>query len=495
MNLRQFPFAEEWLNSFPSKTDKGRIYSDRSIAEDLLNELQIVSTDDVRRGISNALEVMLQTEKIDSRIFYCDVISSREIPPPLEANHALKIKRQKEEAEQRFKQWKREHQGNEKAKITLQNVSPFSSNDLLRYLRSKHDVDASAPSFFQHVAFETFLPNQPSLNKSEDPFGSVPGSEAITANLLGKLFVEKESHFLAPSSSQEEVIENARTILLVADFSGTGVQVVEYAKTFHANERIREKRNQKRLKIVLICYAATLLAEKWIKENQYLFDEISIVKGAHSLSALDWDSLKKKELKDFLESYSLNKKSRRRAAFGFERSGALYCSSFSIPNNLPVVLRQPLGPTSNWSPLLTHQNIQKIEGHGTGDAIRATTLIGTHPDFNNGPSLAAAKKSPYFQRLLGDLEILLLLYLSEARECSMPSVNEISSKLRLEIAEVESRLETLRGGGFIDLSFSLTDAGRAELEKAKKKQYQKKYSLHKSLNLYYPSSLRLGEKW
>ncbi|GAB3592043.1 hypothetical protein GCM10027580_06640 [Corynebacterium faecale] len=495
MDIAKSEMAQEWLQNFSKQPAEGRFYSDWHIAQKLLSEIQFQPTDVIRNNISKALFEMLESGRINAKIFPTNVISLKEIPPVPNPKHAEEIEALKGKGNKSYKEWKDRNKDLFKNSLNIKDVNPFSLEDQLRFLKEKHRFPPANVGYFQHCAFETFYPNQPALHSGDDMFATAPGSEAITANLLGKLSAEMENEFLKAAAGEDEVIEEARTVLLIADFAGTGTQILQYARTFLANKRVKERRKAGKLKIALICYASTPLAQKWIEINSDHFDEHEFIQGVPTLATLHWSSREMEDLREFLTKHAFNKEARNKFSFGFQRSGALFCSGFSIPNNLPIVLRQSYGPTPNWHPLFTHQNISRefsgIPATGSDEAI----LINNHPEFEPGPSLSAAKRSSYYVEVLKLIDILFILFLNKQSAGPPLDIAELSGKLGVDMNEIERRLKVLEKGQFIDRGWQLTQKGVDELHYMQKTKYRKKYFLRTVDKVYYPHSLRLGEDW
>lgn len=330
-----------------------------------------------------------------------------------------------------------------------------------------------------HTAWETYQPGMPIL--------STPGSEGATGNLIRELTGDRPgrepSCWLHPASSIATLRrQHCRLVVLVTDYSGSGRQVVEFARTILRNPRIRSWRSLGWLRVAVASYAISQTARAAIVKSGFI-DQISVTVPAQSLNNAPWTDGERKEIERVCRQYAPRRQ--RNSALGHKGSGGLFMTHISVPNNLPKVLsRQPPG----WQPFLD----------GPTGRIVPRELIEELADFapshRDPADIAEAANQLRLSRALksGRLrapadQLLALLALLAHRN---HAVLDLSRIMGLSETQLQAMVAFLEHVGFLSEDLTVTKRGRDELKNSKRLKRIATAGLDGSQDPYYPQSLR-----
>lgn len=194
-------------------------------------------------------------------------------------------------------------------------------------IRSMEDLPDVPETHDNHVAYETYNPGS--------SFPPLPGSEAEMGGAIRTLMQRNPELFLSPESTLAELRENkVRSIILVTDYSGSGKQALNFARSFTQNSTIASWISYNRTRIYVVTYAASLEASDLLrKEKHFNFSTHTIAKSA---SSADWSGAQRDAIIDFCRKEASN--SNAKHALGYKASFGLYLTNLRVPNNLPHVL-------------------------------------------------------------------------------------------------------------------------------------------------------------
>lgn len=434
----------------PSETTRGSAWlenftpADEPAARVLLNSLQIATLGDVLIGIKTeiaALGDQLLDSAPGSTAMLLPVVSAEDIYRSIAA-----VERHRKEVDE-----------------VDETGDTHSQDDEGRHQR--------------HVAWESYAPGV--------PISATPGSEGPVGNAIRDLTGEtpgrEPSCWLHPETELDALADKrCRMIVLVTDYSGSGKQVVEMARTLTRNPRVRSWRSFGWTKIVVVAYAMSLEARKAIDASGSI-DTLHVAVPGASFADAPWTPEERESIERICVSYA----TRRKRAFGFGNSAGLFLSHSSIPNNLPNIFLRTGG---NWNALFDGKN-------GRIFPADMATELGTYGPLERdlakvaeetgqerlARAIASGRLRTPADRLVATLALL-------AR--GPVDATTLSHRFAVPERTVSDMLRFLREVGFLDQDLTLTAAGRAELRHSRRLDRIVTAHLAGSDDNYYPQSLR-----
>lgn len=311
------------------------------------------------------------------------------------------------------------------------------------------------------------------------------GSQLIVQNILRSVAgVSPGSPAIGPGTLKELRLQKARSIALVSDFSGSGDECISYARAWTRNASIRSWRSFGLLQIHLVSFALSPLAAHIINLSGYVDSVMPLYFGADFASA-QWSDDEREQIIDLCRRYAR----KPTEALGYKKSAGLFVFQHTVPNNIPLILRQTRGPSrrpgGTWVPFFAGRAIpESIErqcmGYRPGhDPLHLLRSLGDH-------RLLAAEGARAGGREVSQVYRLLLAQLA-AGERFLP---QMSLSVGLPIPAVEQSLAGMSRLGLVDSRNRLTDAGWNELRQARIKPRRYSFELKRDRSFYYPSQLR-----
>lgn len=340
-----------------------------------------------------------------------------------------------------------------------------------------------------HVAYETFDPSM------DLPVTS--GSEAIIGNIIRDHAGENAPKSLPPGRNRwiHPGVDfdqlrgwRCQNIMLITDYSSSGSQVLDSARTFAKNTTFRSWRSFGRCKIHVLAFAASAEAINNI-QNDPNVDNLHVYMPTPSFSSAGWTKEERIEVEKLCRDYarlpgrngSINKRISKQA-LGYKDSGGLLFTATTVPNNLPFVLRRS---GNGWNSL--------FEGRGFPEDLRKQLLSYRRAPADresialqrNERRMAEAVRSGRLRSPADDLSIVLSLLNSNVDDPS-----EISQILAKTSKEVSDLLDFLSHVGFVDASGSITALGQQELKHARWRMRRVTAGRVGASSPYYPTMLR-----
>lgn len=330
---------------------------------------------------------------------------------------------------------------------------------------------AMAPRY--HVAYESY--------EVGAPISALPGSEGFIGNLVRELTRQRSAvkrGWIAPRSSLDDVkAACCRTLVIVTDYSGSGEQLVEFAKTFTRNPTIRSWRSGVFLKIHAVAYTATTAAIGRLNAQGSAIDSCSVVRTAPTFLDRPWDA----ELRRSIEEMCVRKSKSRSLALGYKGSKALFATEASAPNNLPYVLRQT---GKRWLPFFEERVVPSDLASELGEYIPRVTntdLAGITKQRRLSESLNATFSRPSTVDLLN-----LLALIGRGRR----DRHRLAAATAQPLIQIDALITSLQRLQLIDGECRVTHRGRAELRSGKAAQRKIRFELPASDGDYYPRGMR-----
>jgi hypothetical protein len=309
-----------------------------------------------------------------------------------------------------------------------------------------------------------------------------PGSEGFLGNVVSDLAGSKpgdDASWLHPASSLQQLRDaKCRSIILISDYSGSGRQITQYARALARNATLRSWHSGRVVKVYAVAFAASEIAIRNVDRETYL-ESFTFEMVALSFSSASWSDAERQIIHRLCEEYAFA--DRRSEALGYRNSKGLFATDSTVPNNLPVILRQ----TGNgWRPffderVMPPELLSSIVGYAP-EARRDVILTGLRQ-----PRLLEAMSSVSRSRE----QELLLMILGLASK-GAPQLTGIAGALSLNLEEARSLVAFLQSSALLDENHRITVRGRHELAVAKQKPRKSAAILEPSDEAYYPKSLR-----
>lgn len=337
----------------------------------------------------------------------------------------------------------------------------------------------STPGRQRHVAWRTFAPGA--------RIPSTPGSEGLLGTVLRDLVGEDATRpqppWLHPATDLDTLRDaRCRELVLVADYSGSGSQIITFAKTLVRNERIRSWRSFDWIRLVVVAYAMSLEAHRAI-ERSGLFtpDDVHVVAPAASLADAQWSDSERAEVELLCHRYGDG----RSDALGFGGSAGLFLTHDFVPNNLPWILRRR---KRGWRPFfvgpkgrtLPPELAAELGAYEAPHRDLAALAAGTRQ-----ARIAKALESGRVRSPADRLVVVLALLSNQTFD-----VAALSHRLARGESEIEAMVAWLRTAGLVDGEMKVTREGRAELAHARRLDRIVTAGLSGTDAPYYPSALR-----
>lgn len=308
-----------------------------------------------------------------------------------------------------------------------------------------------------------------------------PGSEGFIGSLLRDFARvgrnQGDEYWIAPDADLERLRDlRCRSIFVVTDYCGTGMQATTLAETLARHTTIRSWRSLKLIRIHVVCFAASLDALH-VFENSSAVDDVHTIEAAHTFDSAKWTD----EVREAIIELCLRESRSKSWALGYKRSAGLFATERGAPNNLPAIFWQQ-GP--GWSPLFPGRRVMPEV---------ATDLAGYQPS-EPLPALAARvgqlrvgrNERLHYMRPTSRELLRVLLSLNRSRK----SAAELAADLDLPLENLARLTEILVRFEWIDSDLRITAAGRQEILAQRHALRRTVADLHGSDVPYYPYSLR-----
>ena len=340
---------------------------------------------------------------------------------------------------------------------------------------SMEDLPQLEPPERPHVAFDTF--------GLGDRISVTPGSEGLIGNLIRDLLrvpPTASCSLLPPTATLESLRQHrCRSIVIVTDYSGSGAQLWNYAKTLVRNRTIRSWRSGGLLQIHAVAFAATPTAFEMPCRPRSPLDNLWAAETAPTFGDRPWTASERAAVEQLCHLYT--QRGRQSEAFGYQASRGLFATEAGAPDNLPVILRQS---GKNWRPFFDGRTVPAELVSELGDYA---------PEFDSDGLVAStgqarlARMPPSRNTRHVSTELLKVLALLNRR--ARPAA-EVAATMGLDLQRAERLLAALTRLGLIDEDRRLTAAGAAELAAGKRAVREVAVTLKPSSDFYYPSTMR-----
>lgn len=316
--------------------------------------------------------------------------------------------------------------------------------------------------------FRDFDPAQPIANE--------PGSEALIAHLIREMRKGSGAGSIVSGPITLDGLNTAetRTLIFVTDYIGSGAQVVNYVEAWHRHPTIRSWRSFGWLQIVVVAYAATAAGKQAVDRNPHVdrLEIVEVVPGLEQLRTADTSG----KIEELCRVYA--RRGKVWPALGYRKSGGLFASSFSVPNNLPAIL---IRRSSRWEPFFDERSVPSDLADAIGDH-RPDIDIAQRLQDAGQHRLAARHRDGHIDRRW-QVHIAILAILPG-------SVADLSLAVGADVPTVVGVLDSLERLGLIDGVGKITPAGRTALNVHRRKPRRGSALLVPDPTPYYPRYTR-----
>lgn len=328
----------------------------------------------------------------------------------------------------------------------------------------------------RHVAYNTFQPG--------GPIPATPGSEAAVGNLIRDLTGDRPGRergpWLHPATDIDTLrVRRCHLIALVTDYTSSGHQVNRFAATFPRNARLRSWRSFGWLQIVVVAYAASTAARSAVEAGPNT-DAMYVHTPAASFDDAQWTGEERAAIEALCERHAPHRK--RSEAMGYDKSGGLFFTHTSVPNNLPYILRRK---TSGWEPFFNDRTVPadlaaelghyQAPDRDLADVVRAA----------NQTRLGRAIDSGRLRTPADKLVVVLALIAHSPQTRAA-----LAHRLALPDEKVVAMLDFLMDVGFVTEELTITPSGHNELRHARRLDRVATAHLNGKTDPYYPRMLR-----
>ncbi|WP_146231200.1 phosphoribosyltransferase-like protein [Micromonospora sicca] len=177
------------------------------------------------------------------------------------------------------------------------------------------------------------------------------GSEYLVQNILRDVRRLSPGTVFDRATSLEYLrSKRVRSLVFVGDYSGSGEEACKYAAAWARNCHIRSWRSLHLVNIHLVLFAASSFGLGKIRRSGYI-DHVWPALYGVDFAAAHWADSERQAIRDLCVRYAHHP----HEAWGRSSSGGLFVLPHTVPNNLPVILRQTKGPATGghrpWAPL------------------------------------------------------------------------------------------------------------------------------------------------
>ncbi|MEF3696121.1 phosphoribosyltransferase-like protein [Desulfolutivibrio sp.] len=299
------------------------------------------------------------------------------------------------------------------------------------------------------------------------------GSEGIIANIITEFARMQKKNVLSHPGPEEMRSRRISSIVIVADFIGSGKRMFEMLESFRRVRTLRSWKSYKIIDFKVVSYSASKIGLNTVCSSKLKPDVYNIV-GCPTIYNTFFGK-KLEEIKKICRKYS----KKYTNPFGFLNVGALIAFAHGIPNNAPQILHST---RSGWTPLFRGRGTAMIEFSFPSEAIetvaeRASRLL---PMFNANCFLVNHVGSQWIKTMV----------VLAAIEGGARSASDISACTGLHLSCVDEILNNTQIAHWTDDRNVLTTLGKQELASLRRRRRRAPILPKLESKNYYPTQLR-----
>lgn len=337
-------------------------------------------------------------------------------------------------------------------------------------------VDASAPPVAIYPVWDISSSNV--IEPRSSPPLRRPGSEAIVANIGRNVAMMRKGLTLAQPSLSDLRSKRVRTVVFADDYAGSGSRALEFTDAWRRNRTIQSWKSGGYLRLRYVCYSHSTFARQQIEATRFYASVFAVRSGLDFSSAM-WTEQERSRIRRLCSDYAHKKE----LAFGFRSSEGLVVFQHTVPNNIPSVFLQRVGPRGEpWTPLFSR-----------GELGPSFAQVGIRQP---APSTEALKQLTRTSRLpiatasrlrdqLPDVVLLLGLLRGGVRDDE-----KLCSALGVNTRQLQQLLDVCEQNALCDRSRHLTNRGREEVRASLVRRVRTSPNLIGSDEYYCPRYVR-----
>jgi hypothetical protein len=317
----------------------------------------------------------------------------------------------------------------------------------------------------------------------DHPYADTPGSEGIVGNIIRDVVGRRPKLRHAAAYSTLDALKRwkVRTLLLVDDYSGSGDQLVKYVDAWANHPTIKSWHSYGLLRINVLTMAMSMTALQRLRQHKFV-QEVQYVELGGDFGSVAWTVEERKSVENLCLRYAF----KREYALGYNNACGLLVLHHTVPNNLPCVLWQAECPKlPGWVPLFA-ERVMSPQQQDELDDYRLETDAKRIAHVIHQVQLGEALE------VQQDPTLRIFLLVLGALQLGYRDPVKLEALLGLTRESTLRTLDACRGLQLIDADNRLTDAGRAELRRARTrtKAIQSWVARSGSDAPYYPVALR-----
>jgi hypothetical protein len=333
------------------------------------------------------------------------------------------------------------------------------------------EADAIAPIFSDARTGKAMGDGPPPI--LFDPKEPEVGSEGLIATLITSFQRLHQDDVLNHPGPELMRDKRVGPIVILTDFIGSGQRVHEMLEAFRAVASLRSWKSYGYVRFYVVAYSGTEEGISLVSSNR-LRPKVVTSAGCPILrSAIQRNA--RAAVYALCEKYPPG----NYYPFGYRDSGALIAFEHGVPDNAPPILHEGWG---SWGPLFPGRssigaNVAFPQSNREELAERAETV------------LRMQDAARYISDARGRRWIKTMLVLT-AIDQGARSVAEISAKTRLRLTRVSELVEFTQIAHWTTARNTLTQLGRAELQRLRKHRARTPVLPKQGKPFYYPGQLR-----
>lgn len=306
-----------------------------------------------------------------------------------------------------------------------------------------------------------------------DPDHPEVGSEGIIANLITNYCRQHGRQALNHPGPDMLRRRKAGSIVIAADFIGSGQRVWEMLEAFRAVASVRSWRSYHLIDFYVVAYSGTEEGLRHVRSSR-LRPEVLTVTGCPTI-----DTAFRKPARDAVKQLCRTYPPNHNKPLGYGWAGALIAFEHGVPNNAPPILHSGWG---KWAPLF--QRRSTIGAKGEFPATNREELVARAEHL-----LRIRNAETYLSDSRGRRWIKTMLVLA-AIDAGARSRAQISAHSRIKLETVREIIEFTEIARWTTRKLSLSALGRSELQRLRRRRARSPVLPKPDKPFYYPTQLR-----
>jgi hypothetical protein len=306
-----------------------------------------------------------------------------------------------------------------------------------------------------------------------DPKEPEVGSEGLVATLITS-FQRLHQHDVLNHPGPDLMRERKLgPIVILTDFIGSGQRVHEMLEAFRAVASLRSWKSYRYVRFYVVAYSGTEDGISLVSSNR-LRPKVLTSAGCPTLRSA-FQSTARTAVFDLCRRFPPG----NYYPYGYRDSGALIAFEHGVPDNVPPILHQGW---NTWGPLFPGRS--SIGANGAFPLSNREDLVERAETM-----LHMRDAARYISDTRGRRWIKTMLILTAIEQGARTDA-EISAKTRLRLASVRELVEFSQVAHWTTVLNTLTQLGRAELQRLRKRRSRTPVLPKEGKPFYYPGQLR-----